>query len=113
MAGGRQEAACCLAYGRYRSVVARLFSKIEDIQPRPAECYLLLYNFDPSACVLGICFMYRYQVIVHLLAVRGLEGCQILPELCEVVDPKENEVLCNLLHLQVVQRTQGTIRSLG
>jgi hypothetical protein len=53
--------------------------------------------------------MYRYQVIVHLLAMRGLEGCQILAELCEVVDPKENEDLCNLLHFQVVQRTQGTI----
>jgi len=78
------------------AIIARVFSQAEDIQPWSAECYPLLYDFDPTR-VLGLCFVDRYQVTVHMFAASRLEGFQILPELCDVADPKENEVLCDLI----------------
>jgi hypothetical protein len=86
-----------------KAIIACLFSEAKDIQPGPAECDLLLHNVDPTR-VLDLCLLYRYQVIVHLFAMCGLEGCQILPKLCDVADPEEYEVLYGLLHLSGMQR---------
>lgn len=55
------------------AIVACLFSETKGIQPGSAESYLLLYEFDPTG-VLDPCFVYRYQVIVDMLAVSRLEG---------------------------------------
>jgi hypothetical protein len=55
------------------TIVTCPFSEAKDIQPGSAECYLLLYDFNPSTRVFGLFFVYRYQVFVHLFAVSGLE----------------------------------------
>jgi hypothetical protein len=83
------------------AIIARLFSEAKEIQPGSAECDLLLCNLDPTR-VLGLCFVYRQQVIIHLFAVSGLEGCQTLLKLYDVADPKEYEILCDLAHPSVM-----------
>ena len=55
------------------TIVTRPFSEAKDIQAGSTECYLLLYDFNPSTRILDLCFVYRYQVFVHLFAMSGLE----------------------------------------